>query len=150
MGDRRFPVPARLGIMVSHPFARGGERMGHPVSYLKCFRKATAGPSTPFHFTSFRVRSLSMTAFLFVALIAMAGCGTQRRDRDTVVFLIQSSPANLDPRIGTDEPSEHIDELLFDGLVQRDASFHFTPGLAASWEQPDARTLIFHLRDGVK
>lgn len=124
--------------------------MGHPVSYLKCFRKATAGPSTPFHFTSFRVRSLSMTAFLFVALIAMAGCGTQRRDAGTVVFLIQSSPANLDPRIGTDEPSEHIDELLFDGLVQRDASFHFTPGLAASWEQPDARTLIFHLRDGVK
>jgi hypothetical protein len=44
-----------------------------------------------------------------------------------VVFLIESSPANLDPRIGTDGQSEHIDELIFDGLVARDASFHFTP-----------------------
>ncbi|MGA7340080.1 MAG: ABC transporter substrate-binding protein [Terracidiphilus sp.] len=67
-----------------------------------------------------------------------------------MVFLIESSPANLDPRVGTDEPSEHIDELLFDGLVARDAKFHFTPALAENWEQPDARTLVFHLRAGVR
>jgi peptide/nickel transport system substrate-binding protein len=66
------------------------------------------------------------------------------------VFLIESSPANLDPRIGTDGQSGHIDELMFDGLVARDASFHFTPALAESWEQPDPLTLIFHLRDGVR
>jgi peptide/nickel transport system substrate-binding protein len=54
----------------------------------------------------------------------------------TVVFLIESSPANLDPRIGTDAQSEHIDELLFDGLVARDASFHFTPALAESGSSP--------------
>lgn len=34
--------------------------------------------------------------------------------------MIQSRPAKLDPRIGTDEVSEHIDELLFEGLVDRD------------------------------
>jgi peptide/nickel transport system substrate-binding protein len=79
----------------------------------------------------------------------LAGCRSAPRDPHTVVFLIESSPANLDPRVGTDEASEHIDELLFDGLVQRDAQFHFTPALAASWEQPDPRTWIFHLRDGV-
>jgi peptide/nickel transport system substrate-binding protein len=66
------------------------------------------------------------------------------------VFLIESSPASLDPRIGTDAQSEHIDELLFDGLVARDSNFHFTPALAQSWEQPDPRTLIFHLRSGVR
>jgi peptide/nickel transport system substrate-binding protein len=96
------------------------------------------------------VRRLLHPLVMLLALMACAGCGSTHRDAGTVVFLIQSSPANLDPRIGTDEPSEHIDELLFDGLVERDASFHFTPALAASWEQPDARTLIFHLRDGVK
>ncbi len=84
------------------------------------------------------------------ACLALAGCASARRDAGTVVFLIQSSPANLDPRVGTDEPSEHIDELLFDGLVALDANFHFEPALAVSWEQPDARTLVFHLRDGVK
>ena len=66
------------------------------------------------------------------------------------MFLIESSPANLDPRIGTDGQSEHIDELLFDGLVARDANFHFTPALADSWEQPDPLTLVFHLRGGVR
>jgi peptide/nickel transport system substrate-binding protein len=83
------------------------------------------------------------------ALLLLAGCGAPRRDPGTVVFLIQSSPASLDPRVGTDEPSEHIDELLFDGLVHKDAQFHFAPALAQSWEQPDPRTVIFHLRGGV-
>jgi peptide/nickel transport system substrate-binding protein len=87
---------------------------------------------------------------LFSACLLLSGCRTAQRDPHTVVFLIEASPANLDPRIGTDAPSEHIDELLFDGLVQRDEQFNFTPALAASWEQPDPRTWIFHLRDGVR
>ncbi len=83
-------------------------------------------------------------------LLFLTACHGTQRDPNTVVFLIESSPANLDPRIGTDGQSEHIDELLFDGLVARDANFHFTPALAERWEQPDARTLIFHLRSGVR
>src|ERR1700749_1347074 len=84
------------------------------------------------------------------ALALLIGCHSSRRDPKTVVFLIESSPTNLDPRIGTDAQSEHIDELLFDGLVAKDANFHFTPALAQSWEQPDPRTLVFHLRSGVR
>ncbi len=84
------------------------------------------------------------------ALLTLAGCHSAPRDPQTVVFLIESSPANLDPRVGTDGQSEHIDELLFDGLVAHDATFHFTPALAESWERPDPLTLVFHLRDGVR
>jgi len=93
-----------------------------------------------------------MRRSLLLALVTLllAGCRTVPRDPGTVVFLIESSPANLDPRVGTDGQSEHIDELLFDGLVAHDASFRFTPALAASWEQPDPRTYIFHLRPGVR
>ncbi|MGD0939394.1 MAG: ABC transporter substrate-binding protein [Terracidiphilus sp.] len=87
--------------------------------------------------------------FALAALVAIAGCHSTPRDPQTVVFLIESSPASLDPRIGTDGQSEHIDELIFDGLIARDASFHFTPALAESWEQPDPLTLVFHLRQGV-
>jgi peptide/nickel transport system substrate-binding protein len=87
---------------------------------------------------------------LLVLLSALAGCRSTPRDPDTLVFLIESSPANLDPRIGTDAQSEHIDELLFDGLVARDSSFHFQPALAESWEQPDPLTIVFHLRRGVR
>jgi len=87
---------------------------------------------------------------MLALLAALAGCHASRRDPHTVVFLIESSPANLDPRIGTDGQSERIDELLFDGLVARDRSFHFTPALAERWERPDALTLVFHLRSGVR
>ena len=83
-------------------------------------------------------------------LFAVVGCHSKPRDPGTVVFLIDSSPANLDPRIGTDGQSEHIDELLFDGLVTKDANFHFTPALAETWELRDPLTLVFHLRDGVR
>lgn len=82
-------------------------------------------------------------------LLLLVGCRSAQRDPATLVFLIESSPANLDPRIGTDAQSEHIDELLFDGLVARDANFRFTPALAQSWEQPNPTTYIFHLRPGV-
>jgi peptide/nickel transport system substrate-binding protein len=83
-------------------------------------------------------------------LLILAGCRSQPRDPRTVVFLIESSPANLDPRIGTDAQSQRIDALLFDGLVQRDARFQFTPALAERWEQPNPRTVTFHLRGGVR
>ncbi len=84
------------------------------------------------------------------ALLAFAGCLGAPRDPGTVVFLIESSPANLDPRIGTDAQSERIDALLFDGLVDHNENFQFTPALAERWEQPDPVTLVFHLRNGVR
>ncbi len=71
-------------------------------------------------------------------------------DPGTVVFLIESSPNSLDPRVGTDGQSEHIDQLIFDGLVARDAHFQFSPALAEDWEQPDPLTWIFHLRHDVQ
>ncbi len=88
-----------------------------------------------------------MRKLLWIAALApLIGCHASRPDANTVVFLIEASPANLDPRIGTDGQSEHIDELLFDGLVAKDANFHFTAALAESWELRDPLTLVFHLR----
>jgi peptide/nickel transport system substrate-binding protein len=84
------------------------------------------------------------------ALLLLIGCHSARRDPKTVVVLIESSPANLDPRIGTDAQSQRIDALLFDGLVTHDANFRFTPGLAERWDQPDPLTIVFHLRSGVR
>jgi peptide/nickel transport system substrate-binding protein len=87
---------------------------------------------------------------VLAALLVLAGCQRAPRDPGTVVFLIESSPASLDPRIGTDAQSERIDALLFDGLVDHNESFQFTPALAERWEQPNPLTLVFHLRTGVR
>jgi peptide/nickel transport system substrate-binding protein len=70
-------------------------------------------------------------------------------DPNTLVMMIESSPANLDPRVGLDAQSERIDELIFDALLTRDKHLKVAPGLADSWETPDPLTYIFHLHPGV-
>ena len=37
-------------------------------------------------------------------------------------MIIESSPTNLDPRVGLDAQSERIDDLIFDDLLTRDAT----------------------------
>ena len=66
-----------------------------------------------------------------------------------MVVILESSPNNLDPRQGTDAQSERVGPLIFDALVKKDVRYNLAPWLATSWEQPDALTWIFHLRDGV-
>ena len=65
-------------------------------------------------------------------------------------MIIESSPTNLDPRVGLDAQSERIDDLIFDDLLTRDAHLNVAPGLAERWEIPDPRTYIFHLHHDVK
>ncbi|HEV2298724.1 MAG TPA: ABC transporter substrate-binding protein [Candidatus Acidoferrales bacterium] len=98
-----------------------------------------------------RMRFVHVAA-AFCSVLLMAGCSTRHSTQDsgTVNFLIESMPVNLDPRIGTDAQSEHIDYLLFDNLLQRDAKLDLAPDLAEKWEMPDSRTYVFHLRKGVR
>ena len=84
-----------------------------------------------------------------VALGLALGCA-KKPDPNTLVVVIESSPTNLDPRVGLDAQSERIDELLFDSLVRRDEHFELKPWLAERWEINDPQTYVFHLRQGVK
>jgi peptide/nickel transport system substrate-binding protein len=89
---------------------------------------------------------------LAVLLIATGGCSRlpEADEAATVNFLIESSPTNLDPRMGTDALSEHLDGLLFDSLLAHDAQMNTVPDLAERWETPDPLTYVFHLRRGVR
>jgi peptide/nickel transport system substrate-binding protein len=91
----------------------------------------------------FLISWLVITAFL------LGGCA-RRPAADTLVMIIESSPTNLDPRVGTDAQSERIYKLLFDALAHRDEHFNVQPWLAERWEIPDPLTYIFHLRHGVR
>lgn len=89
--------------------------------------------------------------FLAVALLFfVGGCARRAPDANTVTMLIENSPTSLDPRVGTDAQSEHIDPLIFDSLVKRNARFGIDPWLAERWEMPDPLTYVFHLHRGVK
>jgi peptide/nickel transport system substrate-binding protein len=99
--------------------------------------------------TGYRLRATGCLAVLCtlspVPCTLLSGCA-KNPDPNTVTMLIESSPTNLDPRIGVDAQAEHIDSLLFDALVRRDEHFGLQPFLAIRWETPDPRTWIFHLR----
>ncbi len=63
-------------------------------------------------------------------------------------MVIESSPTNLDPRVGLDGQSERIDNLIFDDLLSRGDDLNVAPGLAERWEIPDPLTYVFHLHHG--
>ena len=85
-----------------------------------------------------------------VASLALSGCSQATSSPpSSLTFLIESNPANLDPRFATDGNSQHIDGLLFSSLLERDAQMTLHGELAESWETPDPLTYIFHLRPGV-
>jgi peptide/nickel transport system substrate-binding protein len=86
---------------------------------------------------------------LLAAILICAAC-SNKPDPSTLVMIIESSPTNLDPRVGLDAQSERIDDLLFDDLFTRDEHLNVQPGLVERWETPDPRTYVFHLHSGVK
>ena len=87
---------------------------------------------------------------LLLAAAALSGCKAKPMEPGTAMMVIETSPNNLDLRVGTDAQSERVGGLLFDALAKKDAHFELQPWLAERWEQPDARTWVFHLRDGVR
>src|SRR6476469_10083911 len=87
--------------------------------------------------------------FATFLLFACLSCSS-KADPETLVMIIESSPTNLDPRVGLDAQSERIDNLLFDNLLSRDEHLNVKPNLAERWETPDPRTYLFHLHAGVK
>jgi peptide/nickel transport system substrate-binding protein len=87
---------------------------------------------------------------IVVGCLLMVGCRGRVEGPGSVVMIIESSPNNLDLRQGTDAQSERVGGQIFDALVKKDEHYELQPWLATSWEQPDALTWVFHLRDGVR
>jgi peptide/nickel transport system substrate-binding protein len=86
---------------------------------------------------------------LFACTLTLTSCH-RAPDNSTAVMLIESSPNDLDLRIGTDAQSEHIGALIFDSLIHRDEHFNPQPWLAESWQQNDPVKWTFHIRHSVR
>jgi peptide/nickel transport system substrate-binding protein len=95
---------------------------------------------------SIRVLNILPCALLLAALLSCSS----KPDAGTLVMIIESSPTNLDPRVGLDAYSERIDSLIFDDLLGRGDNLNVAPGLAEKWDTPDPLTYIFHLHHGAR
>jgi peptide/nickel transport system substrate-binding protein len=87
---------------------------------------------------------------MVLVFLSLTGCRGRVEEPGSVVMIIESSPNNLDLRQGTDAQSERVGGQIFDALVKKDEHYELRPWLAASWDQPDALTWVFHLRDAVR
>ena len=91
-----------------------------------------------------RIRPLSCAALVSAALAAGPVTAEQIRLGADV------DAGTLDPRVMRNTTAYRVNNLLYDGLVQLDASLQPKPDLAESWTNPEPTVWIFTLREGVK
>src|SRR5207249_351663 len=58
--------------------------------------------------------------------------------------------ATMDPHLSGSEIGRQVYHNVYEPLVTLDVKLGIKPGLAESWQQPDAKTVVFKLRRGVK
>jgi peptide/nickel transport system substrate-binding protein len=96
---------------------------------------------------SFIITSLLLC---FITFLCTSCSSTATTNPNSLTFLLESNPVNLDPRFAADAYSQRIDGLLFSSLLKRDAEMNLHGDLAESWETPDPLTWVFHLRKDVR
>lgn len=94
------------------------------------------------------MRSLALGAALLAT--SLASCGEGRdTPPDVITLAVFSSPNNLDPRVGTDEVSQKIQQLIYSTLFALNERLEVVGLLAERWESPAPTTYLVTLRKGV-
>jgi len=96
-------------------------------------------------------------AIVFLCATALlVACGGEKKSgggatsKDTLVIAFDGSPANLDPRVGTNTYDGRIWDMAASGLIKLTPTGDFTGDLAEKWETPDDKTIVFHLNPNAK
>lgn len=87
---------------------------------------------------------------LAAMVLVAASCAPAPAPPGVITLAVLSSPNTFDPRVGTDEVSQKVYQLVYDNLLTLDGQLRVGPGLAIRWEQPDPLTYIVQLRQGVR
>jgi peptide/nickel transport system substrate-binding protein len=103
-----------------------------------------------------RSRTVHSVCILNLALcigVSVAACSSTQAtgaDPSYVTVAIRASPTNFDPRVGSDEGSARVHQLVFSQLMTLDEHLRVAPGLAVRLDNPDPLTYIAYLWSGVK
>src|SRR6266705_1765351 len=79
---------------------------------------------------------------------AVAADAPKKRGILRVGFYIEA--ATMDPYLSGSKIDRQVYHNIYEPLVTLDVKLGIKPGLAESWQQPDAKTVVFKLRRGVK
>ena len=95
-----------------------------------------------------------LLAVMIFSMLFLVACGGNDKaadgGKDTLVVAQGADAKSLDPHASNDNPSARVRVQIFDTLMYLDDDGVPQPMLAESWERPDDKTIIFHLRQGVK
>lgn len=86
---------------------------------------------------------------LSIAVSVLGACHSAEQ-RVSLVIALKSGPANLDSRVGNDNSSGRVGDLIYSGLVAVTPQMDYVPDLATKWEAPDDRTIIFHINPAAR
>jgi len=93
---------------------------------------------------------------ILASLLLLASCGGGEKgkggagDKNTLVIALMTSPTNLDVRVGNDNASGRVYDLVYSGLIKVTPNMDYAPDVAEKWETPDDKTIIFHLNPKAK
>ena len=87
--------------------------------------------------------------FLVLALAA-AAYGSCRRTPLPLRVAIHSGPQSFDPHLQNEVLTSAVLANLYDALMEFDKESRIRPALASEWRNPDERTWVFRLRQGVR
>jgi ABC-type transport system substrate-binding protein len=93
--------------------------------------------------------------FLIMAAVVWAACSSslhaaEARYGGNLVYGSVTEVASLDPHVYQGTAWKTINLCLYNSLLGLDQKGQPAPALAESWETPDAKTIVFKLRKGVK
>lgn len=98
-----------------------------------------------------RAASLVLCTGVLAATVATGACRRESAaSTPGLVVGIAVAPTNLDPRIGSDEASQRVHQLLYASLVRLDDQLQVVPEVATALEMRDPQTYVARLRQDVR
>jgi peptide/nickel transport system substrate-binding protein len=111
---------------------------------------ATSAPPAAAPATAPAAKPTTASAAAGTTVPAAAAQPTQARSGGLLRAGLDVDADTLDPRLTKNTSGFRMKELAFNGLVAITPDFTPVSGLAEKWDNPDERTWVFHLRNGVK
>ncbi len=92
-----------------------------------------------------------MKRFLpFLLLALLFSCRSSSPSTPYVVIALENRPTSLDPRIGTDQVSQRLHQILYRGLVRREKDFTLVPDVASRFYRRGQLEWVFEIKEGLK
>ena len=97
-----------------------------------------------------RLSALASAGFASGAAVLPALAQTAPKKGGTLRVGFYLEASTMDPHLSGSKVDRQIYHNIYEPLIVLDTNLGLKPGLAESWQQPDARTLVLKLRRGVK